>query len=260
MKKAFKSWLTEEYGLQENTANSRVSNIANIEKYYGDVDDIIRKGQADCVLRELSYSTDDERNSRMPAHNIPIAGNIRNGSATLKSALRLYMQYNDTINEPKLRSALELTLGKLKNAIAEFEPTKKSGSYPNKKDVREYIQEPLLDKLKTALPEIDWDIEYKLSNQVRDSIDIFGKIDETSAVIIEIDTVRSDQICKKFVSRQALSGNMNTIYIVLTYPNKNCMARYDRNALPKYGNYLKSLTNLLEAGSNFEKLFYIHNL
>lgn len=89
---------------------------------------------------------------------------------------------------------------------------------------------------------------------------LVGKIDETSAVIIEIDTVRSDQICKKFVSRQALSGNMNTIYIVLTYPNKNCMPRYDRNALPKYGNYLKFLTNLLEAGSNFEKLFYIHNL
>ena len=58
-----------------------------IEKYYRDIDILIAEGKADALLSDLSYSTDDERNNRAPAHNIPINGNIRTGSATLKQAL-----------------------------------------------------------------------------------------------------------------------------------------------------------------------------
>ena len=84
----FKTWLVEEYGLQESAAISRAANISTIERYYGDIDALLRKGGAQNLLNELSYSTEDERNGLPQKHRIPIRGNIRTGSATLKQAVK----------------------------------------------------------------------------------------------------------------------------------------------------------------------------
>ena len=99
MKKEFKNWLIEEYGMQESAANARTSNISTIEKYYGDIDSLIVAGKIDALLSSLSYSTEDERNHRAPAHNIPINGNIRTGSATLKQALKRYTEFVQATSE-----------------------------------------------------------------------------------------------------------------------------------------------------------------
>lgn len=40
----FKNWLIEKYGLKASVATSRVSNIARIERYYGNIDEMIYNG------------------------------------------------------------------------------------------------------------------------------------------------------------------------------------------------------------------------
>lgn len=259
MKKEFKNWLIEEYGLQESAANSRTSNISTIEKYYGDIDILIAAGKIDALLSDLSYSTDDERNHRAPTHNIPINGNIRTGSATLKQALRRYMEFLRNTSEIQDTTRLKAILNALVDALNLFKPVKTKCSY-DRSEVKGYIQQPLLQHLEKALPNIKWDMEYKINSDNRDSIDIFGKVDADTCVIIEIDTERADQVSKKFVSRQALTDDQNSIYVVLTYPNDNCNSKSGSKELIKYKNYLTTLTNLSEMGSNLEKYIYFHSV
>jgi hypothetical protein len=46
----------------------------------------------------LTYGVSDERENNPIQHNIPINGDIRNGTATLKSALQLYIGFrNETV-------------------------------------------------------------------------------------------------------------------------------------------------------------------
>lgn len=50
-------------------------------------------------MNRLCYSTQDERNNAPVRHRIPINGNQRTGSATLKQAVGLYIRFwsNDSI-------------------------------------------------------------------------------------------------------------------------------------------------------------------
>lgn len=88
----FKKWL-EFNGKPKVTIQNRISNCRNVENYEGDLDDHFKKDYGLSLLAKLSYSAEDERNNAPSTHNIPIQGNIRNGSATLKQATNLYMAF-----------------------------------------------------------------------------------------------------------------------------------------------------------------------
>jgi hypothetical protein len=88
----FKDWL-EFNGKPLNTIQNRISNCRNVEKYEGDLDQHYIKDYGLSLLKKLSYSTSDERNTSPAKHKIPIDGNMRNGSATLKQAVNLYMTF-----------------------------------------------------------------------------------------------------------------------------------------------------------------------
>ena len=90
--KKFKKWL-ELNGKPQNTIQNRVSNCRNVENYEGDLDQHFIKDYGLSLLEKLSYSTSDERNNSPAKHKIPIDGNMRNGSATLKQAVNLYMSF-----------------------------------------------------------------------------------------------------------------------------------------------------------------------
>lgn len=259
MNTEFKKWLVEDYGLQESAATSRMSNISTIERYYGDIEDLIKSDKISDLLRDLSYSTDDERNERKAAHRIPINGNLRTGSATLKQALSRYIEFYEQTAGISHHSQLKTIYDALVETLEHFNPTVRKNSY-KPKEVKEYIQFPLLLELKNKMPAIQWSVEYKSNPNAKDSIDIFGKVDDSTCIIIEIDTERADQVSKKFVSRQALSDDKNTIYVALTYPNENCNAKSGRIELKKYKNYLTTVMTLLETGSNLEKYIYFHSL
>lgn len=259
MKAEFKKWLKEDYGLQESAATSRVSNISTIEKYYGDIDALIKSGKVHDLLKDLSYSTDDERNGREATHVIPINGNLRTGSATLKQALSRYIEFYQQTAEIPNNSQLKAIYGTLIETLSHFKPMVRKSSY-KPDEVKEYIQLPLLQELKNKMSNIHWSMEYQPSLNAKDRIDIYGGVDDSTYIIIEIDTERADQVSKKFVSRQALSDDKNTIYVALTYPNENSNAESSRKELEKYKNYLASLNTLLGIGSNLEKYIYFQSL
>ena len=99
----FKEWLRDE-GYNEDTINSRVSNCLRVCKSEDDLDEQYSKDRCAGILDRLTYSTSDEKLHLPPKHNIQIDGNIRNGTATLKQAVNLYVKFL-TANKPLSKPA-----------------------------------------------------------------------------------------------------------------------------------------------------------
>jgi hypothetical protein len=92
--------------MSPESVNSRVSNCRRVEEFEGDLDAAFhRDGMAD-LLRRLVYSKDDQNRARAARHGIPIAGNLYNGTATLRAAVNLYREFRSgatrRIDIPKL--------------------------------------------------------------------------------------------------------------------------------------------------------------
>jgi len=86
----FRLWLRANKTYPETTISTRISNCKNVEKYYGDLDKIIAECGEEWLIKELSYTAQNERDIVVP--KIEINGNVRNGYATLKKAVRLYFE------------------------------------------------------------------------------------------------------------------------------------------------------------------------
>ena len=89
----FQQYLRDVQRLREPTIGSRISNCRRVERYEGDLDEHFRSDQCQNLLWQLTYSTDDQNRNRTPKHRIPIDGDVRTGSATLKQAVALYVQF-----------------------------------------------------------------------------------------------------------------------------------------------------------------------
>ncbi len=96
----FKIWLDEENGSDFRTIQSRISNCRTVENYEGDLDEHYIKDNGMSLLDSLTYSTEDERNQMPTNHKVPINGNLRTGSATLKQAVKLYMTFKESDFKP----------------------------------------------------------------------------------------------------------------------------------------------------------------
>ena len=78
---------------QERTVQNRVSNCKHVERYEGDLDQHFDKDQCRDLLQRLSYSTANHDTNNPPDHKIPVDGDIRTGSGTLKSTAKLYAEF-----------------------------------------------------------------------------------------------------------------------------------------------------------------------
>lgn len=96
----FKIWLLKKY--QQNTANSRWSNCQTVESYEGDLDNHFDLDKCGHLINKLTYSTKDQRENKPARHNIPINGDVRNGTATLKQAVRLYVDFRNGVEPTKV--------------------------------------------------------------------------------------------------------------------------------------------------------------
>lgn len=94
----FRAWLQNQ-GYNTGTTNSRVSNCLRVCEYEGDIDSLYRDDKCKTLLARLTYSTNDERYGRPPHHSVPINGNVRNGTATLKQAVGLYIRFLENNND-----------------------------------------------------------------------------------------------------------------------------------------------------------------
>ena len=92
---SFYRWLKTIKKYDQRTCNARISNCQRIENYYGDLDEIYAKDKLENLKKELIYSRQEYRDGIPPKHKIPIDGDIYNGTATLRSALNLYLEFKD---------------------------------------------------------------------------------------------------------------------------------------------------------------------
>ena len=100
----FKVWLDEENGSDFRTIQSRISNCRTVENHEGDLEEHFIKDNGKSLLDSLAYSTEDERNQMPTNHKVPINGNLRTGSATLKQAVKLYMTFKESDFKPSENS------------------------------------------------------------------------------------------------------------------------------------------------------------
>ena len=89
----FEKWLEIVRGLGSGTIASRVANCRRVERFEGDLDTHFEADGLKRLIERLTYSAEDERLGRRPDHGVSISGNVRNGSATLKSAVKLYREF-----------------------------------------------------------------------------------------------------------------------------------------------------------------------
>lgn len=79
--------------LTENTIRSRIANCKRIEAYEGNLDDLVDRDGLSDLLSRLDYTTADQGAGKPLQHKVPIDGDWRNGSATLKAAAELYKKF-----------------------------------------------------------------------------------------------------------------------------------------------------------------------
>lgn len=97
----FREYLRHDYigksgqQLSESTIQSRIGNCRTVEKYEGNLDLQFDSDGLSNLLFRLNYSVADQAAGKPLAHKIPINGDWRNGSATLKAAVALYQQYRN---------------------------------------------------------------------------------------------------------------------------------------------------------------------
>jgi hypothetical protein len=103
----FKNWLDKKY--PRKTANSRWMNCRTVEKYEGGLEEHFNLDQCEYLISKLNYSTQDERDSKPKRHKIPINGDIRNGSATLKGAVKLYVAFRNGEQPIKVSESVDKT-------------------------------------------------------------------------------------------------------------------------------------------------------
>ena len=89
----FKSWLRNVKCQAERSIGSRISNCKRLESYEGDLDQHFERDGMAGLLDRLVYSKIDECDHAPPRHGIPITGNMYDGTATLRYAATLYMDF-----------------------------------------------------------------------------------------------------------------------------------------------------------------------
>lgn len=93
---SFEAWLDAVRGLNARTIGSRISSCERVEQYEGDLDSQFDNDGLASLLEHLTYSTEDATYRRSPKHKVPINGNVRTGTATLKTAVTLYRDFRNS--------------------------------------------------------------------------------------------------------------------------------------------------------------------
>ena len=89
----FAEYLREVRRMSQTTVRSRVSNCKRVAKFEGDLSGHFERDECRNLLDRLVYTTRDQVLGLKANHVIPINGDIRTGSATLKQSVSLYVRY-----------------------------------------------------------------------------------------------------------------------------------------------------------------------
>ena len=100
---AFIDWLRDE-GYPENQVDSHLNRCGRVELAETvNLDHFQNEGMRKEFLERFSYSVDDERHALPQRHHVVIDGNVRNGTASLCSSIKLYWRFFDGLHRPAHR-------------------------------------------------------------------------------------------------------------------------------------------------------------
>lgn len=92
MRPEYPRWLIEQK-YKPQVQSARISELNRIENAYGDIDKNIADGKYQEIMDSLKYTKEDERKSKPHPPKIIINGDLYDGLASLRSALRLYCKF-----------------------------------------------------------------------------------------------------------------------------------------------------------------------
>ncbi len=98
---AFRRYLEDVCSLAKRAVTARVSNCRRVERFEDDLDVHFKEDGMVSLMRRLTYSTEDANQNRPTRHKIPIAGNVLNGTATLRQAAGLYQKFRQNAGDPQ---------------------------------------------------------------------------------------------------------------------------------------------------------------
>lgn len=92
-KELFISWLEKVKEYKKTTIQDRVSNVKKIALHHGDLDQHFKKDKGAELFELLTYTKQEYRENIACKHNIPISGDLYDGTSSYRQALRLYMEF-----------------------------------------------------------------------------------------------------------------------------------------------------------------------
>ncbi|MBU3144627.1 hypothetical protein [Clostridium sp. CF012] len=98
-KEEFAQWLRVVKKLGQGTISSRVSNVLRVNRVEGDLDKHYQENDCKILLNKLEYSKLDYSEKKPLNHKIIIDGNYLTGTATLKRAVKLYLEFCRSVSE-----------------------------------------------------------------------------------------------------------------------------------------------------------------
>ncbi|MCC7520624.1 MAG: DUF91 domain-containing protein [Flavobacteriaceae bacterium] len=179
----FKSWLFKENGNDPKTVQSRISNCKTVENYEGDLEKHFIKDNGLSLLERLNYTSDDQRNELSPKHKIPINGDKRTGSATLKHAVKLYMNFRNSNSNPDENSTKSFDISQ--SLEEEIDNIETWTSYSYERD----LKNSMISQINELFPEYkiygenNEGVEYLIGGK---RIDILLKNENGDLLVIEL--------------------------------------------------------------------------
>ena len=92
MRSEYVDWL-EAQGYNENTCNTQASHIRQIEKYYGELDELISNGKLSWLVQEFTYTVEDERHGRPNPTKVEFNGRTYTRLQSLKGGIKRYARF-----------------------------------------------------------------------------------------------------------------------------------------------------------------------
>lgn len=188
MDERYPRWLTEAVP-SRTTAQTKLSELRRVEAAYGDLDELYDQDELQALVDELTYSSEDQRNSRPNPTRLTIVGDIRNNLASYKSAVQKYVRF---------RQDVELEAGRASFAAHEppvptvetVQPGTDSGRiFSMERDLQVALRQSIV-QLESGLVIVDGGAERIVPSG---RIDIFARDAAGQPVVIELKAIRAQR-------------------------------------------------------------------
>ncbi len=175
MRSEYKQWL-EAQKYDDGTVTAQLHRTGRVEKCYGDLVAHYKKDQFEELLRELTYSAEDERRRRPNPSKIPFNGDPRKNLASYKNALALYGRFlgNQDGNDFSTSNTLILENEQIEDVAGQ--------RIGLERDLQSTLRQAL-DQLEPGLVAIDDGTERSVQSGF---IDITARAADDTIVVIEL--------------------------------------------------------------------------